>query len=516
MARSRSAARRGVVGVLAVLMTLGVMGTVATAAKEKIDKLAVLRVGVPIEDNGGAWFDPAGPKASAQNPSPRLWVDLIYDTMIHNTPDGKGEPGLATKWTAPDPMTVELTLRKGVEFSDGTPFNAEAVKTAWEAIAASRTNIVPNLAAITSYEAVDEFTVRLHLDKPIAQALLQQDLKNSNFFAVPSPTAAAAGNLEADPVGAGPYVLDSYETGKVTLKKNPNYWDPKAQKLAGVEFIDTPVGPPSVSALQAGTIDLTWSIPPDAAQTLTSQGGFEITTVAGGGVYNLGLCPTAAVFSTKEARQAVQWAVDRDAIDAAALAGTAPGAVTAFSEGSPYFNKALAKTYKYNPKKAKALLKKAGIAPGTKVTSVVPAQAPYPAIAEVVQSNLKDVGLELEITTSTNFAADAVSANPDLITVQLDPSLYSLAFAGATTVLNNCGYNNPDLTAALTAGGDSSKSAAEQKAAWDTFQKILLDESPVVFLNQNSVLSAQTDKVKGVDVINAPYGPQIDRIHIVK
>ena len=79
----------------------------------------MLRFGVPFEDQGGPFFDPNSPKASA-NPTPRLWLDLIYGTMIIQTEDGKGAPGLATEWSAPDANTVELTLRDGVKFSDGT------------------------------------------------------------------------------------------------------------------------------------------------------------------------------------------------------------------------------------------------------------------------------------------------------------------------------------------------------------------------------------------------------------
>ncbi len=466
-----------------------------------------MRVGVPIEDNGGPWFDP-DENSAAQNPSVRLWVDLIYDTMIHNTPDGKGEPGLATKWTTPDPSTVELTLRQGVKFSDGTPFDAAAVKAAWDKIP-NRPNQVPNIQAITEVEVVDDHTIRIHLDKPIAQTLINEDLKNSNYFAVSSPTGEPN-------VGAGPYLLDSHETGKVVLKKNPTAWDKKSQKVAGFEFIDTPTGPPSVSALQAGTIDLTWSIPPDSIETIRSQPGLAVTAAGGDGVYDLALCPTSTAFATKEARQAIQYAVDRDAINEAALAGTGPPSITALTPSSPFYNKSLAKTYSFNQKKAKALLKKAGVAPGTKVSSVIPSQAPYPAIAEIVQSNLKDVGLDLEITTSTNFAADAVTAKPDLMTVQLDPTLFSLALGGETTVLNNCGYKSDAIVAALATTQDGSKTVAEQQAAWDTIQKTLFEDSPIVFLNQNSVLAAETDKVKGVDIINAPYGPQLNRVYVVK
>jgi ABC-type transport system substrate-binding protein len=519
MSRSKVPVGRWVAIVLALglgVSTLAVTGGGA-AVSAKIDKNATLRVGVPIEANGGVFFDPTGPERNSQNPSTRLWLDLLYDTMIRNTPDGKGEPGLATEWNAPDPNTVELTLREDVKFSDGTPFNADAVKASWDQLP-ENSNPVPNITAVTEVEVTGEFSVVIHLSDPVAQTLIDQELRNANFFAVTSPTADAAGHegMEDNPIGAGPYILESYETGHIVLTKNPTYFDKKKQKVKTIEFIDTPVGASSVSALQTDTIDITWSIPPDSIETINSQPGLEVAALGGEGVYDLNLCPTSEVFATKEARQAVAFAVDRDSINEAALAGTGEPLVTPLGPDSPFFNEKLAKTYSYKPKKAKALLKQAGVEPGTVVSSIIPAQAPYPAIAEIVQDNLKDVGLELEITTSTNFAADAGPAKPDLMTVQLDPSLYTLALGGQTTVLNNCGFSNPELIQALADTADSSKSEAEVAEAWDTLQSIVVDEAVIVFLNRNAVLGANTDKVKGFDIINAPYGPQLNRISIEK
>ena len=252
--------------------TLVVTAAPAPAASDKVDKAAVLRFGVPIEENGGVTFDPATP-AQTGNPTGRIWQDLIYDTMIHNTPDGKGAPGLATKWTTPDPSTVELTLRDGVKFSDGSPLNAAAVKAAWDrTIASPRPNVTDEIKAISSIEAVGDNTVRIKLSKPLAKQFIDSELKNANFLAVPSPANIAAGTVNTKPVGAGPYMLDSYTTGKLVLKKNPSFYDPKQQKLAGVEFDNMTQGPPAVSALQAGTVDLIWSIPPDSIQTLESRG----------------------------------------------------------------------------------------------------------------------------------------------------------------------------------------------------------------------------------------------------
>src|SRR5262245_1734950 len=138
--------RRGyVASAIALVIALGAGALTAAAGgaavpSARVDKSAVLRVGVPLAEQGGVFFDPAN---STPSPYARMWIDLIYDTMIHNTPDGKGEPGLATKWESTDPQTVEVTLRSGVKFADGAAFNAAAVKAAWDRLLASNVSTIP-------------------------------------------------------------------------------------------------------------------------------------------------------------------------------------------------------------------------------------------------------------------------------------------------------------------------------------------------------------------------------------
>lgn len=500
---------------VALAATAAPAGAAVHAAKEKVDKAAVLQFGLPIEDQGGVFFDPCSPRASA-NPSARMWMDLIYGTMIIQTEDGKGAPGLATKWSTPDANTVELTLREGVKFADGTPFNAAAVKAAWDCLlTGKRPNRSTDIQALSSIEAVNDNTVRIKLSSPVAANYVNDALKNAIHLAVPSPAAAATGTLDTKPVGAGPYQLKSYNTGKVTLEKNPAYYDKAAQKLAGYELIDTPLGPPGVSALQAGTVDAIWSFPPDAVATLEGTPGIEVFAAPSARQYQLGMCPTQGVFANKTARQAIQYAIDREAISEAALEGTGTPGQTILTTSSPYFNKALAKTYKFNPAKAKALLKEAGVAPGTKVGMFVPAQPPFTAIADVVQSQLKDVGLAPEVTQSTSFAADVARLKPDMVVAAIDPSLLSL-FWEKESPLNACGFNSPALVSALNATRDPAKTGADLQAAWDTLQKTALDESVNVVTNLAGLLVAHNDKVENLRIVNSPYGPQLAGVYMTK
>ena len=192
--RTRRSVAKSLVAVVAVCAAALVATTGTTSAevvaqkKPKIDKTAVLRFALAMADQGGVGFDPSNMRPSPAN---NQFADLIYDVMIHDTPDRKGSPGLATKWEATDASTAELTLRQNVKFTDGTPFNAAAVKEAWtRAIAADQTIDPPTVRVMTSVDAVNDNPVRVHFSQPVAQSFLDADVHHSAILGVPSPAPA--------------------------------------------------------------------------------------------------------------------------------------------------------------------------------------------------------------------------------------------------------------------------------------------------------------------------------------
>ena len=513
--------RRGIAATAALAVALAVSTVTVTSSgaavanKAKIDKSAVLRVGLPLTGQGGVFFDPSN---SVLNPQARLWVDLIYDTMIHDTLDPKGAPGLASKWATPDPQTVQLTFQD-TKFTDGEPFTSAAVKAAWERLLSSSVTTIPDeIKAITSMDVVDDHNLTVHLGKPLAKQWTDVTLRNSFWLGVPSPKAAQAGNLNSKPVGAGPYMFDSYQEGQtITLKRNPGYFNPKSVKLAGIQFIEEGAGAPSLAALQGGTVDLIGNLDTDAIGTVKSSGNLTVSSAPGTQVFDLSLCVTDPVFQNKKARQAMQYAIDRKGLNDAAMAGQGTPTILPLSPAHPFYNKSLEKTYSYNPKKAKALFKEAGVKPGAKITALVATNPPQPAMAEIVQSQLKALGYNVEITSSTNIPVDSLRLKPAIDFVGMDPTLFIFAFAPpAPTALNACGWKNDQVASLLEATKDASKSEGEIKAAWDKLQKIVLDESPVVFTVVAPLLAAETKKVKGIDVIYSIIGPSLRNIYMVK
>ena len=180
------------------------------------------------------------------------------------------------------------------------------------------------------------------------------------------------------------------------------------------------------------------------------------------------------------------------------------------------YNPKLNKTYRHDVKRAKQLLKEAGVAPGTTIKAVVPNSAPQSTIAEIVQADLEEVGLTLDYTVSQNIVDDVARLKPDMVFVGMEPTLWPIAFSGSVNALNPCGWSSPQASADLVTMQDGSKSNAEKQAAADSFQKLLLDESPVVVSVLNPATSASTTKVKGIDVLSARYGPNLATAYMTK
>ena len=517
----RVAVPKPLAAVLVAVTALGAaaVGGGAAVHAQKVDRDAVVRFGGPIADVGGVQFDPADSRTGRYH---AMWMDLIYDTMIHRDKDGKLTPGLATKWETPDPTTIVLTLDTKRKFTDGTKFDSAAVKAAWErelAFAATPgAGTSPEIKEISAIETPDDQTVRLRMKSPIASTLIADHLTTARWLGVPSPTAAAAGNLNDKPVGAGPYMLESWIAPgqEVVLTRNPDYPDKKAQKAAGYTFTNMATGPPAINALQTGLVDMILEPPLDSLETLKSSPGISVTSRPGVRVYNLTLCPSKPPFTSKEARQAIQYAIDRDAINDGAFGGLATPNPVPLTPVHPFYNAKLEKTYKYDPKRAKKLLADAGVAPGTTVhmyTSALPEQR---VTSEIIQAQLEAIGLDVEVLNTPNLPTEVLRDQPELVGLLTEPGLLQSAFGGTTGILNPSGWSNPAALTALNAARDGTATPEAQQQAWDDFQRIILDESPAVFTVAAPILVAHSNKLRGLDYISSGFGAQLRTVYMVK
>ncbi len=444
--------------------------------------------------------------------------DLIYDTIIHESANGGEEPGLATQWSAPDDSTVDLTFRTGVMFQDGTPMDINSVKFSVDrVIAAKAPNAPPEIKAITSSEITGPNSIRLHLSSPVAGALIHTWLKESDGLAIVSPTQVnkLGANYETAPIGAGPYKFQSWQPQQLLqLRSWPGYWDRAEFRLGGIDFIQTAPGAPSVAALSAGTIDMVDVNSSDAA-AVDGRPGLVVSRGLGDADLMMPICQTKAPFDKPEARQALEYALNRSDIKKAVY-GDKSGAVadSPLPTSSPLYTKPTPDVdYQFDTAKAKQLLAQAGVAPGTTIDMITAGNNVTPA-AEVIQQQLAAVGLKLNITPTTNILADLAAKVPQV--VLLENKLSAVSFwvtpGGGP---NYCKYSNPTLTAAINQS--SSANPDTQKKGWADAQATYRSDIPIVFIASVPVQSGHTDKVQGVTIMHSQAaGPLWRTIYIKK
>ena len=166
----------------------------------------------------------------------RDYAPPFFDRLLSIGDDGKYKPGLALSWdTSKDGKTITFKLRQGVTFHDGTPFNAQAVKSNLDNLIPPKATI---LSGITSVDVVDDYTVKLNL--PAYNNLILYHFAANPATYMYSPEALKKNGADwatTHPVGTGPFMLKDYQPNiSLTLVKNPNYWQKGLPYLDGIEI----------------------------------------------------------------------------------------------------------------------------------------------------------------------------------------------------------------------------------------------------------------------------------------
>jgi peptide/nickel transport system substrate-binding protein len=361
----------------------------SSTTTRKADPNATLRFG---ETNAAA--DSLDPQKSNQSYGAD-WYGPAYESLLFATRNRVLQPVLATKWTfSSDGLTLDLTLRSGVTFSDGTPFNAAAVKANIErGQTLTGSQVKTLLEPIASVIAVNDTAVQLKLKAPNAAILT--DLGGKAGYMI-SPAALNRSDLNVKPVGTGPFVLDSYSPGvSATYTRNPKYWGTPAgvAKIQITTFTDTTA---AVNALASGQIDLAHLFDNQAA-TVVRNAKQQVLSYPGLGVEWIGL-NFGGKFSDLRVRQALAYASDRKALTD--FAGTGSPAYQWVTTDSPVFDKSLGNVYSYDPQKAKDLLAQAGYASGFSFT-LIHTDRPYTnQSAQVMQAQWAKAGFNVTIQTT--------------------------------------------------------------------------------------------------------------------
>jgi peptide/nickel transport system substrate-binding protein len=343
--------------------------------------------------------------------------DNIFDGLVQFKP-GTTEviPALAESWeVAADGRTYTFKLRPNVKFHDGTPFNADAVIFSFmrqndpkhEAFGYAKNwsywNDMGMPTLIKSITKTDDLTVKMELTRPEAPFLSNLAMQ---FAAIVSPTAVRKfkEDFARNPVGTGPFRFVSWSQGERTvLDAFQDLWGEKA-KVARVIIRTLPDSSARLNAFLAKEIHIMNQPTPDQLATIRQRRpDAKILEIPGMNVGYLAFNVAKKPFDNVKVRQALNMAVNKDAIIKGIYAGMGMAAVNPMPPTLWGYNKTL-KPVEYNIEKAKSLLAEAGFPNGFKSNLLyLPVSRAYmpegKKVAEAIQADLKKIGVELTLST---------------------------------------------------------------------------------------------------------------------
>lgn len=387
-------------------------------------------------------------------------LQWAYDPLIVMTGDGSFAPGLATEWgyVGEGNTTYELTLREGVQFSDGVAMDAEAVKTFLDYERSQTTGSEALLlSAVESIEVTGPLSLRLNLSRPdpnltfnFAQGF------GAGYIASPEAVADPA-SLDTTTAGAGPYMLDPEQTvtgDTYTFVQNPNYWDPDRQhwETVTVRVITNPSS--MIQSMQAGQIQAALGDP----TTLQSAEDAGLTVTAPQqALFGLNLMDREGTIAEPlgdvRVRQALNLAVDRAGI-AEALFGNADYALTQYAlEGQPAYDEDLVDAYEQGLDEARQLLADAGYADGFDLKVLSSPLFGFDKMIEAMGGQFQEIGVTLEIdskATANDYFTAMVSGQYPAAAIGYGLANMGSLYAGFTSAqgpFNPFKISDPELDA---------------------------------------------------------------------
>jgi peptide/nickel transport system substrate-binding protein len=352
----------------------------------------------------------------------------LFDRLFNFDPQtGALQPGLALsgKYTDAGQLTYQLTLRQGVKFSDGTPVNAAAVKASFEHYIASGIYADLGPTYVKSFTVNSTYVITINLAQQYS-ALPYILADRAGMIVSPAALAKYGKSFAIHPVGAGPYMFSSQVTGStITLVKNPKYWNPSAVHLAGITYTIYQSAQAMESAARAGQIDFAEGVAATDVPGLKSDSSLVTQVLPSLQFDELVFNPkVAGPLSNAKIRQAVNYAINRNAVNQIAQGGLGKLMWEPMPPGSPYFDATIAPTYAYSPAKAKQLIASSGYHGSLSFNCLVPTPTPWQAYAPAIQSEMAAVGLKMNLVQE-----GVVQALDDYNVHQKDPCFF-IAFSG--------------------------------------------------------------------------------------
>ncbi|MFK9090350.1 glutathione ABC transporter substrate-binding protein [Bacillus salipaludis] len=321
----------------------------------------------------------------------------IYEGLVGRDKNAEIKPLLAEEWKQLDDMTWEFKLRKDVKFHDGTPFNASAVKATFDRLldpdVGSPKAVVFKM--VKEVKVVDDYMVQLILSEPFSP-LLSILASHEGGIISPKTIEKFGKKIINEPNGTGPFVFESWTPGQdIVFSRNMNYWGTKS-KVDKVVFKVVPEETTRISMLESGEAHIAEPLSVPMMSTVEASSQAEVYRSEGFGTEYIGFNVQKKPFNDVHVRKAIAHAVEMDSILKGVYNNVGKKANSLL--GSKVFGyHADMKAYEYNLNEAKKLLDEAGYPNGFETTLKTMDSKERVNMAEVLQSQLKGIGIKLNI-----------------------------------------------------------------------------------------------------------------------
>ena len=411
--------------------------------------------------------------------------------------------------TSADGKTVTLKLRPGVTFHDGEVMDGEAVKFSLERHLNFPSSFrKPELAAIDKIEVADPLTVRLLLKNPFSP-LIAQLSDRAGMIVSPKAATSSGDKFGLNPVCAGPYkFVERVQQDRIVVDKFAGYWDAKNVFIDKIIFRPVVDSTIRLANLKSGSLDLIERALATDIKEIKGDAKLKLATQIEIGYQGLtlnianGPAGTDGPFGkSPKARQALELAIDREALNQVVFNGEALPGNQWISPRNPYYQEKFP-VQKRDVAKSKKLLEEAGLKAPVAVDFMVPNNPESRQAAEVIQSMAAEAGFDMKIRV-TEFATSLKEAEQGRFQAyfigwsgRVDPDGNIFVFMKTKAPQNNGFYSGAEVDQWLD---DQRKvsSVAERKAIFEKTTGKLLADGPIIYLYHRPVIIAHSIKLDG-------------------
>ncbi|WP_396934487.1 ABC transporter substrate-binding protein [Mycolicibacterium sp.] len=426
-------------------------------------------------------------------------LENVFDTLVEPDENLQMRPALAKSWeVSPDQLTWTFHLRDGVTWHDGTPLTADDVVYSYRRIIDEQLTNVDKFSAVSDVTAPDPATVRIRVVH--ATPNLLTNLGGFKGMAIVQRSNVESGQIATHPIGTGPFSFAGRKSGdSITLKANPRYWGGPPH-VSGVTFRFISEPSTALSALQAGEIDWTDSVPPQRVAQLRNDDSLTLAVTPSNDYWYLALNEAKQPWNDVRVRQAIAYAIDRDAIAAATSYRTATVNQLAIPQGNPWYT--AYDRYRYDIEEAEKLLHEAGATPQTLDMLVTSEYPETVTAAQIVADNLAPLGITVNIRT-VDFASwldEQNSGHFDMLMMgwlgNIDPDDFYYAQHHTNGTSNAQKFSDPEVDRLLDAGRVETDEA-KRKDLYAKAATRIADEVSYLYLYNPSVIQAWATNLSG-------------------